>query len=91
MDIACIPGLSGSVVLFSERIAGRGIRIDSNPGAPPNDLKILGVYFAIALFTAKGEIVVEPAPAAVIKRIGIPVGINYYLKARHIWELLSSQ
>ncbi|QDV92111.1 hypothetical protein RAS2_32250 [Phycisphaerae bacterium RAS2] len=82
VDIACFPGSSGSPIVVAHEgafLRGRSLVTTKAPY-----VRLIGILSSGPLFDTEGsvEVVEAPATRVPIARLGIPVHLGYYVKAK---------
>lgn len=85
IDVACVPGSSGSPVLIidiGQVLTRKGLNIGSSR------IKLLGTLYAGPVLSADGSIEIVPAPTTdtILTRTKIPINLGYVIKANKLRE-----
>ena len=90
IDMACLPGSSGSPVCILNETSYNDVK---NHAVNFNSRFILlGFQFAIPVYSANGQLVIQPAPTAnsvIMTTTQIPTNLGYYVKAHKLLEMKS--
>ncbi len=88
IDMACLPGSSGSPVCILNETSyhdAKNHSVNFNPR-----FILLGFQFAIPVYNASGQLVIQPAPTAnsvITTTTQIPTNLGYYVKAHKLLEM----